>query len=60
MEKVIICSRIIQGKCDNDSCRYHPAAAPIDGQETELRDMLMQAGCPGRSRNNELSQHYKG
>ena len=33
------------------------AAAPIDGRETELRDMLMQPGCPGRSRNNELSQH---
>lgn len=49
-EKQIICSRILEHKCVNDNCKYHPAAAPTDGRETELRDMLMQPGCPGRSK----------
>jgi hypothetical protein len=49
-DKIIICSRITTGTSNNDTCPFHPAAAPTDGRETELRDMLMQPGCPGRTK----------
>jgi len=45
-EQQIICSH----KCSNDNCQYHPAAADPRGTEAILKDMLMQKGCPGRSK----------
>ncbi len=36
---------ICKHPCENDNCEYHPIAAPVNGEEVELKDLCGTENC---------------